>query len=224
MRGVLTAERIGGYVLASIFHYTPHSLLSPQTLTSSNSMSNSDSDDAFASPLPRTKPQAEVSSRDGVKATRKRQRTVGLTRPEIVDKYKRDLEDKWVDKPCDVEVWYSADPLCLDCKAINPDDMPTGFVSVSEDRYQYHFTDPERARKGRYRPVAYRMPFLGSQLFEDATTVSTVSHLCHNPWCYNYNHHVLESLELNKARNGCPGGPVCRHKTKCLRPGPYSEA
>lgn len=51
----------------------------------------------------------------------------------------------------------------------------------------------------------------------------TVSHLCHNSWCYNWNHHILESLAVNKSRNGCPAGNSCRHKVKCIIPGEYSD-
>lgn len=50
----------------------------------------------------------------------------------------------------------------------------------------------------RYRPVAYRVPLIAHQAYGDKTT--TVSHLCHNNWCYNWDHHTLESLEMNKAR------------------------
>lgn len=51
----------------------------------------------------------------------------------------------------------------------------------------------------------------------------TLSHLCHNNWCWNYRHHALESLSDNKGRNGCPGGTYCKHIVKCIRPGNYYQ-
>jgi len=49
-----------------------------------------------------------------------------------------------------------------------------------------------------------------------------ISHLCHNNWCHNWRHVVLELNEKNKSRNGCPGGPLCQHQNFiCRRPGTY---
>lgn len=152
--------------------------------------------------------------------TKKRQRSC-KTRDEIIQKYKQDLTTVWLDKPSVVKPWFKELGLTLNCKAIDEHSLPSGFTRVSEDRYQYNFTDPDNKSTKRYRPVAYRMSFLNHNGFYDNTL--TVSHLCHNNWCYNWDHHVLESLHLNKARNGCPAGPSCRHKFKCLIPGIYSE-
>lgn len=74
----------------------------------------------------------------------------------------------------------------------------------------------------RYRPKAYRVPFLalpGGLEADDDGGSMTVSHLCHSNWCLNPKHHVLESLPDNKGRNGCPGPPGCRHAVQCLIPG-----
>jgi len=69
------------------------------------------------------------------------------------------------------------------------------------------------------RPKAWRVPFLLDPNYNDDTY--TVSHLCHDNNCYNWDHHVLETLATNKAKNGCPGGNHCHHVHRCLRPGPY---
>lgn len=69
------------------------------------------------------------------------------------------------------------------------------------------------------RPKAWRIPFLYESNYGQPNY--TVSHLCHNTKCYNWNHHVWELLDVNKGRNGCPGGAYCFHITKCLRPGPF---
>jgi hypothetical protein len=151
---------------------------------------------------------------------KKRQRSCA-TRDQIVNKYKQDLSSVWVDKPVEKSPWFKPEGLVLDCKSADPQCLPSGFTSVGQDRFHYNFTDPESRTGKRYRPVAYRVPFLKDEGFHDM--LLTVSHLCHNNWCYNWNHHALESLEKNKARNGCPGGPSCRHKTRCRIPGEFSE-
>ncbi len=151
----------------------------------------------------------------------KRRQKSATTRALIVAKYKQDVRTNWIDKPSFVNTWFNAS-LQLDCKEINPNNLPSGFTRTKESKYQYNFTDPETTEKKRFRPVAYRMPFLQEKGFYDPNM--TVSHLCHNNWCYNWDHHILESLPINKARNGCPAGPSCRHKVKCIIPGEYSEA
>jgi Zinc-binding loop region of homing endonuclease len=50
----------------------------------------------------------------------------------------------------------------------------------------------------------------------------TCSHLCHDEYCHNILHMVLEVLDLNKARDGCPGPPCCAHTVQCLLPGTCS--
>lgn len=149
--------------------------------------------------------------------SRKRFRTPS-TKEDIVQLYKALLSAAWISREIAIRPWYSPDEdIILHCKAM-PDIMPPGFARVGPERYQFSFTIDGT----RVRPVAYRVAFLDSPVFADQSL--TVSHLCHNNWCMNWEHHVLESLEVNKARNGCPGGPHCHHRVKCLRPGPFSEA
>ena len=84
--------------------------------------------------------------------------------------------------------------------------------------WQYKVPHPT---KSCFRPLAYRVPFLTHSEF--LTDSYTVSHLCHFNACMNPAHHILEPLEINKARNGCPGGRFCCHQTPCLIPGPYHD-
>ena len=74
------------------------------------------------------------------------------------------------------------------------------------------------------KPKSYRIGFLLHPNFGDSSDDYPVSHLCHHNFCHNPAHLVLESLALNKSRNGCPGGAFCQHQTKCLRPGPYYQS
>lgn len=144
------------------------------------------------------------------------------TIPETIAQYKSDLSSVWVDKITEIHPWYQAEPIILHCKVIDPQRCPVGFISANteagkrEGRYQYDVTKPLKTAK-RYRPNAYRTTFLDHPDFTNKKL--TVSHLCHNSSCYNWDHHVLESLEANKSRNGCVGGPHCQHTTKCLIPG-----
>lgn len=153
--------------------------------------------------------------------TKKRQKSAS-TRDDIIAKYKQDVEASWQHELKLLNPWFQPEGLYLECKRINSSKLPIGFTCVSEDRFQYNFTDPRSPKGIRFRPLAYRLPFLKKPDFYNKTF--SVSHLCHNNWCYNWNHHVLEILEINKSRNGCPAGPSCRHKVKCLRPGFYSES
>lgn len=155
-----------------------------------------------------------------IRALKRRQRSA-TTRDDIIKQYKQDLEATWVSASTTIIVWFQPEGLVLNCKRVDADNLPCGFTRVGQDRFQYNFTDPEVQHSKRFRPIAYRMPFLANSGFYDKSM--TVSHLCHNNWCYNWNHHTLELLEINKARNGCAAGPSCRHKTKCLRPGLFSD-
>lgn len=83
-----------------------------------------------------------------------------------------------------------------------------------DDGYQYDLRS-----QGYGRPKAWRVKFLKDVNFNNQEY--TVSHLCHDNQCYNYMHHVLETLKVNKSRNGCPGGGHCHHRTTCIRPGKY---
>lgn len=119
--------------------------------------------------------------------------------------------------------WYPA--TVLQCKTITLADVPQGFVlSTSSAKLAegaappVPVSHPPEAK----RSVAYRVPFFGHACFDDERY--TVSHLCHNNECFNWEHHVLESLAVNKSRNGCPGGDHCHHQVRCIMPGPYSES
>jgi hypothetical protein len=67
--------------------------------------------------------------------------------------------------------------------------------------------------------AATKGPFLLTATPEQLKTL-TASHLCHNAKCLNPKHLVLETLAVNKARNGCPSCEHCFHKPRCLIPGP----
>lgn len=140
------------------------------------------------------------------------------TRQLIIQKYKTDLSSVWL--PDTRTFQYREEIYTLECKVLNPitKKLPIGFTlcSKTRERYQYNFTDPLREKRGRYRPNAYRMPFLDDVNFYDQSY--TVSHLCHNPKCYNWDHLVLEPLWMNKGRNGCPC-IGCHHFPKCISPG-----
>lgn len=155
-------------------------------------------------------------------STKRRQSTY-LTRHDVVESYKQDVSCVWEDRTTTYNTWFNPEGLTLNCKSIEPSRLPAGFVRVGNERYQYNFSDPEALSKAeRYRPVAYRVPFISDPGYYDKAM--TVSHLCHNNWCYNWDHCILEPLAVNKARNGCPAGSSCRHKTKCLIPGKFSDS
>lgn len=115
----------------------------------------------------------------------------------------------------------------LNCFTLdNAHKLPKGFMmncsrkdkeNVSHEQLSYQY-DLRRVNCGR--PKANRIPFFdNAQVFDDKE--QTVSHLCHNSWCMNPRHFVMETLAENKGRNGCPGPPHCSHRSKCLRPGPF---
>jgi hypothetical protein len=121
-----------------------------------------------------------------------------------------------------VQTWWGN--CTLNCITLDPTNLPKHFRIKTPDwknkdhtqiEYQY---DLRTLKLGR--PKAYRIPFLNTEEYfsEDKYTVS---HLCHNGWCLNPKHHVLENLADNKGRNGCPGGTACRHRVSCLIPGRY---
>jgi len=162
----------------------------------------------------------QTSAVNKVKAGRQ---TSQATREQTIAKYKADLSDVWIDETTTKQHWFGT--LTLDCKVLDPNQLPTGVQLTKEGKYQYNFTDPEldpEDKGKRYRPNAYRMPYLMHEQFRDKAM--SVSHLCHNNACHNWEHTTLEQLHVNKARNGCPGGHHCHHQTKCLIPGPYFNA
>jgi len=106
--------------------------------------------------------------------------------------------------------------VTLDCWVIDDNNRPKGFTGNKKEGLQY---DLRTALPTEGRIRAWRVPFLGHRCY----TVKgyTVSHLCHNDICVNWDHHCFEPLYVNKGRNGCPGGLHCHHQTRCIRPGPY---
>lgn len=138
---------------------------------------------------------------------------VGNNSDVIIDKYiARVMEGcDYVEKL--IPVWWQTEPLKLECWEVNDQFKPIGFT-FSNNKYQYDL----RSFNGT-RPTAWKVPYLNHPHFNDWT----LSHLCHNTNCYNPDHHILEPLAWNKARNGCPGGPHCHHFHKlCIIPGPFS--
>lgn len=142
-------------------------------------------------------------------------------RREVIDFYEYDVIENSELVLTRIFPWFQPSGLVLHCLKLQKDSLPRGVTFVGNDRFQYNLRDPAYPYGKRYRPVSYRVPFLGHPNFYDKKY--TVSHLCHNNWCHNWNHFAFETLEKNKARNGCPAGPSCRHRVKCLVPGPYSQ-
>lgn len=114
--------------------------------------------------------------------------------------------------------WYPTTTLqCWELNAPTPTwSMPDKWMW---NNGKYQFDCGTKLTRTRYRPTAYRVPFILHPEFLNPEM--TVSHLCHNPACYNPGHLVFELLAVNKGRNGCPGGAHCHHEVTCLRPGPY---
>lgn len=136
----------------------------------------------------------------------------------LINTYRFDIAIYGVQTPKTVPVWWSNTPVTLDCIHLNPDKLPPRFLKSRQYDLRLKIIQDLGYQE---RPKAWRVNFLLEA--EYAKVEYTVSHLCHNPECYNWEHHVLELLAVNKARNGCPGGRHCHHKHKCLIPGPYSQ-
>ena len=144
----------------------------------------------------------------------------------IIEDFKLSIEEVAIKITYQIDVWEGYDGknsthVYHICYEIDPLCVPRHFTKTMEKskeqiKYQYSIYDDQGKR---IRPQAWRIPFLEHPKFSD--TEYTVSHLCHNKKCYNWSHHVLETLSQNKARNGCPGGNHCHHNIKCIRPGPY---
>ena len=135
---------------------------------------------------------------------------------DIIVNYKNTVLDYGSYNQQDIYVEWANVCLSLQCLELPPNIKGMYLFRWQNDKYQYDL----RTNLGKGRPVAWRVPFLNSPDFDDSNNY-TVSHLCHNNQCYNWNHHVLEPLPVNKGRNGCPGLGRCCHKRKCIRPGPY---
>ena len=172
--------------------------------------------------------KTKTSTKKPPTKTRPRQKTPP-TRGEIVAHYKKSVLDVCVKVRKEVPVWWSpGKPKVLTCYHIDPNNMPIGFTdsasaSSPKTNFQYNYKDPilKKTKSRSYRPKSYRMPFLQDPRFYDAKRW-TVSHACHDNACHNWDHVHLASLAVNKGLNGCPGGPHCHHKIRCIIPGPYS--
>lgn len=138
----------------------------------------------------------------------------------VVRLYKRRLDKITTKVTYEVPVWIGFDDkestsIKLECFEIVPGSAGVGF-SYQGSKWQY---DVGNIQGKRFRPNANRVPFVDDEHFLD--TKWTCSHLCHNDECYNPQHIALEPLDVNKGRNGCPGGNHCHHRIKCIRPGQF---
>jgi len=138
----------------------------------------------------------------------------------VINTYKNTLKKSWVLKEKEVTVNWANVTIILNCYEIPRDDkhhIPG--LTWQGDKYQYDLRNKGYKVE---RPVAWKIPFLKHTEYDNDNY--TVSHLCHNDQCYNWNHHVLETLPVNKGRNGCSGLGCCHHKTRCIIPGPYHDS
>lgn len=144
-----------------------------------------------------------------------------------IAEYQKRVKAKALRVRYSMDVWEGydvagSDSIYWNCYEVDPEDPPDGFTIATSKKstkvksYQYSvYIDNKRTR-----PKAYRIPFLTDPNY--LSDAYTVSHLCHNKKCYNWKHLCLETLDQNKARNGCPGGAHCHHfTTHCMRPGPF---
>jgi len=108
--------------------------------------------------------------------------------------------------------WTAAHPAGFSCKTVGWQNAGPWDL---EFQYDLRGFPGVNARK-----LAYRTPFLVHGLGVFSSDL-TVSHLCHTEGCLNPLHVVLESLQTNQGRGGCPGPGGCHHLVPCLRPGTY---
>jgi hypothetical protein len=145
---------------------------------------------------------------------------------DAIAKYKKSLEDAKVVVFRHFPPTVSTPDTTLECWQIDPEHKPTGFTCSTTlkdqqagvlPKYQYRFEGSKM--------TAWHVPFIDTRRdprMKEHTW--TLSHLCHNPSCYNWNHHTMESLAVNKGRNGCAGGTMCAHRrAPCLIRGPDIE-
>lgn len=111
----------------------------------------------------------------------------------------------------------------LDCREMLNRQTPQGFQRKMKNDNVYYQFDLRGILEGKglVRPHVWRLLFIDDDNYTNRTF--TGSHLCHNPQCVNPDHIIFEPLEINKARNGCPGGTHCHHKIACIRPGPFYD-
>lgn len=118
----------------------------------------------------------------------------------------------------------------MDCRRLLYPEMhtlvKTGFRSTSFGRTGEHHLYGNLFGVGQSSPIKRDLDLLRWCYCDEpnfSQQTHDISHLCHNNWCHNWRHIVIEWNEKNKARNGCPGGPLCQHTVvKCRRPGTYS--
>jgi len=139
----------------------------------------------------------------------------------IINTYKNNMKRYWNLEKKSIYVEWANIHLTLDCYTLPDNQKGMTALTWQGDKYQYD--TGTSLRSSRTRVTAWKIPFLNHPSFtiEDRKDGYFVSHLCHNTQCYNWNHHVFETLPINKSRNGCPGLGRCCHKDKCIRPGPY---
>jgi len=140
----------------------------------------------------------------------------------VIKQYLESLDIEKIDKTIIISTWWGNETL--HCFTLDPWHLPkyfriktSGWEALDYTKIEYQY-DLRGQKLGR--PKAYRVPFLNSKEYHNDEQNNTVSHLCHNSWCLNPRHHVLEDLADNKGRNGCPGGLNCKHAIRCLIPGP----
>jgi len=147
------------------------------------------------------------------------------TRQEVVDQYKHNIQIYWMRVPKTIQLKDDSNStITLFCYYMDPSKPRPYHWCQRDDIYQYSWIDPQDDRRIRQRPVAWRMPFLVTDEKKFMDSKMTVSHLCHDRKCYNWNHHVLEDITVNQSRNGCLGPGHCGHNPQCIIPGPRAIA
>jgi hypothetical protein len=142
---------------------------------------------------------------------------------QIIYHYKREVSRHWIVERRCVPVSWANIQITLYCRLLPPN-IQMELIRWQGTKYQYDLrSKAHKLGLGSVakRPDCRRIPFLRHSSYSDPRM--TVSHLCHFSDCYNWRHHALQTLEVNKSINGCPGLSHCFHKVKCIRPGPYSS-
>lgn len=123
-----------------------------------------------------------------------------------------------------INIGFPAGINITNCQFINPATKPAAMTDkgVADDGIQREYQwNRNQGIVGavKDRLTAQRMYFFNHPQFGPAA-VCTISHLCHRNACMNPRHMTIESLPVNKGRNGCAGGICCQHVVRCLMPGP----
>ena len=133
--------------------------------------------------------------------------------------YKKTLKTYWKLDQQKIYVEWADVYINLNCYVL-PDEKSMYKFRWSKTSKKYQYDLRGVASLDNKRPRAWRVPFLNDPNYQGPVEKYTVSHLCHNNRCYNWNHHILERLPVNIGRNGCSGLGCCHHKNRCIRPGP----